>query len=183
MRTAGASRHRGAGIDRSRAELRRAEGFYRRAIERRPDFVEAQIRLGRVLGQLGRHQDAVAQLAAVSALLPKTERLLQYYAQMFLGHEEAALGRRDAARANFQAAAALYPTAQSPLLALSELARRYGDRQGAGGATRALAALPSDEELREEPWWVYTLAQGRHVDVRLAELRRPFRHPPAPERP
>ena len=44
------------------AELRRAEQLYKRALERNPHLVEARIRLGRVLGLRGRHEEAVGQL-------------------------------------------------------------------------------------------------------------------------
>ena len=176
-----ANRFERPGIDSAGTELRRAERYFRQALARRPDFIEARIRLGHVLGALDRHDDAAVELRSVLlALAPHGETLLRYYCQMFLGRAEAALGRRDAAREAFQAAASIYPTAQSPLLALSELARRHGDRRGALAAIRALAALDPEEDGRTEPWWVYTLAQGRSTDRLFGELRAPFLHPTPP---
>jgi tetratricopeptide (TPR) repeat protein len=102
------------------------------------------------------------------------ERELQYYANLYLGREEQALGRRDAARAAFERAASLYPRAQSPYLALSQLARRYGDRPGAWVALQPLLGLPARAPDREDPWWDYYGSAGRHADALLAELRTPF---------
>ena len=56
---------------------------------------------------------------------------------------------------HFERAAALYPRAQSPLLALSQLSRRAGDRPAAQRELRILAELPEDERQREDPWWNY----------------------------
>ncbi|MDQ2944122.1 MAG: hypothetical protein M3R21_10705, partial [Candidatus Dormibacteraeota bacterium] len=42
-------------LESERGELRQAEGFFRRALALRPDMGEAHLRLGRVLGQQGRH--------------------------------------------------------------------------------------------------------------------------------
>src|SRR5947199_348121 len=105
---------------------RQAEAFFRRALEVKPDHVEARLRHGRVLGGLGRHADAAAELR--QAIASADDTLLVYYGNLFLGAAEEELGHRDAARLAYEQAAASYPDAQSPLVALSRLARRYGDR-------------------------------------------------------
>jgi hypothetical protein len=69
----------------------------------------------------------------------------------------------------------LYPTAQSPLLALSSLARRRGDRAGVLGALQQLFALPANKRDRDDPWWTYHVEQARHADELLEQLCRPFR--------
>jgi hypothetical protein len=76
-------------------------------------------------------------------------RQLRYYAWLFLG---AATANSDEALSAYEEAARLYPTAQSPRLAL-------GDRS-------ALLSLPLDENEREDPWWSYHLFPGR--DTRAA---------------
>jgi tetratricopeptide (TPR) repeat protein len=154
-------------------ELREAEGFLRRAIEIKPDYSEARLRLGRVQGLLGRHAAAAKELR--EALASADEDLLRYYGELFLGAEEEALGRYDAAFDAYQQAAALYPTAQSPLLALSSLARRRGDRAGVLGALQQLFALPVEKPDRDDPWWAYHVEQARHADELLEQLCRPFR--------
>ena len=49
-------------LESERVELRRAEAFFRRALESDPNHVEARLRLGHVLGRLGRHGDAAREL-------------------------------------------------------------------------------------------------------------------------
>ena len=137
----------------ARVEQVRAERFFREALAIRPDNLEARVRHGHVLGELGRHaQAATALRAAVDGGV--AGRLL-YWAQLFLGKQEEMLGNRDRARASYERAAALFPRAQSPRLALSQLARRAGDRRAAQRELGELAELPADESQREDPWWDY----------------------------
>ena len=104
-----------------------------------------------------------------------TDPQLLYYAELFLGAEEEALGNRDAARVAYEQAAEHFPHAQSPPLALSQLARRYGDRGGALHAIARLFALPADErEPKDDPWWWYYVAQARDAEDLLAAMQRPF---------
>jgi tetratricopeptide (TPR) repeat protein len=154
-----------------RAELRQAEGFFRRALESKPDYGEARLRLGRVLGSLGRHVDAARELR--QALASVDDDLLRYYGELFLGAEEESLGQYDAAFDAYDRAAARYPTAQSPWLALSQLARRRGDRAAALRALQQVFDLPSEPD-RNDPWWTYYVAQARNIDQLLEDLRRPF---------
>jgi hypothetical protein len=83
--------------------------------------------------------------------------------RVHLGHVLLRLGER---------AASLYPTAQSPWLALSELARRRYDRPGALRAIDRLFALPADAGDRFDPWWTYQIAQARTADRLLDGVRR-----------
>ena len=156
----------------ARLELRQAERFFRRALEAKPDHVEARLRLGRVLGLLGQHADAARELRQVVGSVD--EDVLRYYGELFLGAEEEALSQFDPAFAAYQRAAALYPAAQSPWLALSSLGRRRGDRAEAQRALQHLFDLPSSAGGADDPWWTYYVAQARDVDALLDSLRRPF---------
>jgi len=78
-----------------------------------------------------------------------------YLAELFLGRAEETRGNDAAARAAFERASALYPKAQSPRLALSQIARRAGNRAAAQRELHALAELPNDQNQREDPWWLY----------------------------
>jgi tetratricopeptide (TPR) repeat protein len=156
-----------------RAELREAEGLFRRVLEITSDHVEARLRYGRVLGALGKHADAAVELRRAVADLADPQLL--YYAELFLGAEEEALGNRDAARVAYEEAAGVAPMAQSPLLALSQLARRYADRRGALRAVARLFALPGEERTdHDDPWWWYHVMQGRDADDLLAAMQRPY---------
>ena len=154
-----------------RTELREAETFFRRTLELKPDYAEARMRLGRVLAVLGRHADAAAELRR--ALEALTEAQLRYYASLFLGAEEEALNNREAARTAYEHAATLAPIAQSPLLALSQLARRSGDRAAALRAMDRMFALEIDDP-HDDPWWWYYVDQARDADDLLEAMRRPF---------
>jgi len=155
------------------SESRRAERFFRQAVALDPAFVEARLHLARTIGAAGRHEDAAAELQAAAA--SAREPVLQYYATLSLGREEQALGHRDAARAAFEHAASLYPRAQSPYLALSQLARRYGDKAGARRALQPVLDLPALKPAREDPWWDYHVSAGRHADALMTELSAAFR--------
>jgi tetratricopeptide (TPR) repeat protein len=150
-------------------ELRLAEQLYKRALERNPGLIEARIRLGRVLGLRGRHEEAVAQLRQAE---PVEEPILQFYVHLFLGGEFEALGNGVEARHAYERAAALAPTAQSPLLGLSRLAEEAGDRAAARELIARVLELPRVEPERADPWWVYEIAQARAVDAMVADLRQ-----------
>jgi predicted Zn-dependent protease len=154
-------------------ELREAEGLFRRLLEIKSDHMEARLRYGHVLGALGKHAEAALELRRAVADL--TDRQLLYYAELFLGREEEALGNRDAARVAYEQAAAIAPMAQSPLLALSQLARRYADRTVALRAIERLFALPAEERTEhDDPWWWYYVVQGRDANDLLEAMEQPY---------
>lgn len=156
-----------------RVELREAERFLRRATELKPELAEAQIRLGRVLAIMGRDGEAAEHLK--SGLAATDEHLLLYYGSLFLAAVEENLEHGDVARALYLQAAALFPRAQSPLLGLSELARRSGRRDEALGEMEKVYRLESNPRLDSDPWWIYNRAQGRHAEMLIDALQKPFR--------
>ncbi len=159
-------------IGSERDELRQADSFFKRALEIKPDAVETRLRQGRVQGELGRHAEAAISLEQVTHAA--TSSPMAYYADLFLGAEREALGRFDAARSSYEGAAALYPRAQSPLIALSQLARRNGDRAGALRSMEQLFALPAARDEHDDPWWAYYLYQARDAEALIDEVRKPF---------
>ena len=156
-----------------RTELREAEALFRRVLEIKPAHAEARLRYGRVLGLLGKYAESAVELRRAVADL--TDRQLRYYAGLFLGASEEALGNRDAARVAYEQAAELFPVAQSPLLALSQLARRYGDRRGALRAIdRLFTPLAAGRDEHDDPWWRYYVVQARDADELLDAMRQPY---------
>lgn len=147
------SNREGAAINTARGELTRAARFFRDTLALRPDHVHARIRYGRVLDEAGRHDDAARELRR--AIEDGASEEFLYLAQLFLGRAEDARGNVQAARVAFERALGLYPDAQSPRLALSQIARRVGDRAAAQHQLHAIAKLPDDERRREDPWWLY----------------------------
>jgi tetratricopeptide (TPR) repeat protein len=157
-----------------RTELREAEGLFRRVLEIKSNHAEARLRYGRVLGGLGKHAEAAAELRRAVAGL--ADRQMLYLAELFLGGEEEALGNRDSARLAYQQAADLYPMAQSPLVALSQLARRSGDRAGALREIGRLFALQEDDRgPQDDPWWWYYVVQARDAEELLEAMQQPYR--------
>ena len=142
-----------ASVSSARGELARAERFFRDTLGHQPDHVEARLRHGRVLDALGRHDEAVAELRR--AIADGASGSMLYLAHLFLGRAEESLHRGAAAREAFERASALYPHAQSPRLALSQIARRAGNRAEAQRQLQVIAALPDEERRREDPWWFY----------------------------
>jgi tetratricopeptide (TPR) repeat protein len=147
--------------------LREAERLLRRSVARGAP-AEARLRLGHVLGQLGWHAEAASTLREVLPQLDDTRA--RYFAELFLGSEEAALGRAAEARACFKRAAALSPGAQSPLLAWSALERRAGDVQAALDVLHRLETLPVGAEA-PDPWWIYFRSYASDADEQLAAVR------------
>jgi tetratricopeptide (TPR) repeat protein len=155
----------------AREERRRAEALLRRAIATNPDLAEAHLRLGRLLAIEAQYADAERELALSLEGLEDPEN--RYYAHLFLGAIQEATHQYHAAQATFARAADLFPDAQSPWLALAELARTRGDRAGALRAMQRVYALPPDGAGRD-PWWVYRLWQARDADRLMDDVRRPF---------
>jgi tetratricopeptide (TPR) repeat protein len=132
-----------------RTELQRAERFLREVLAVAPGVADAYLRLGHTLGELGRHKEAAAALRAAIAAEPDRRQL--YLSTLFLGREEEALGRLHEARRRYGEAVNMYPSAQSPQLALSRLARQTGDRASAQRSLQRLAGV----SMAVDPWWTF----------------------------
>jgi hypothetical protein len=141
--------------------------LFRRALAASPTHTEARIRLGRVLGQRGRHEEAVRELR--QALVGTKEELLQYFGHLFLGAAWHALSSADDARQAYERAAALYPRAQSPRIGLSVLAAASGDRQTAREVLQ-VTLVRDDVSREDDPWWSYSTSQARIGDQLLSQL-------------
>jgi tetratricopeptide (TPR) repeat protein len=150
-------------------EWRTAADRFRRALEVEPALIEARVRLGHVLERLGRYNDAVAELER--ALREGPSEALEYYAQIVLGRAYQAQARIDPAARAFERARALYPGAQSPRLALSEMARDRGDRIAALEALGPIAT-PRAGADRRDPYWTYHQTHVPGADALIADLRR-----------
>jgi VWFA-related protein len=173
-----------SGIHASESELKKAEELFRRALEVDPAFVEARIRLGRVLDLLGQPEQAVLELRqAVATLLSDDDStaspdatLMLYFAEMFFGAAAEELDERDRARASYARASELYPDAPSPKLAMSQLALRGNDHAAALDAVERALEPPGREH--DDPWWRYHTVQGRDAAVWFERLHRSLANEP-----
>jgi hypothetical protein len=145
-----------------RGELGDAASRLKRALELRSAHAEARLHYGRVLTLLGRASNAVPELR--SALAEAGEPEQRYYAQLFLGRALEGVNQPQPARAAYEAAAALFPRAQAPYLALSQMAAAAANSPAAAAALAPLFALPAVAEDRQDPWWTYFRSCGRQAE-------------------
>ncbi len=149
--------------------LRQAESDYRRALAIAGDLAEARIRLGHVLVERGRHQEALGQLSGAAEAVPDLGT--RYFAWLFLG--DAYAGARDtkSARQAYQRAHDLFPGARSIHLALSRLAAQEGNAGLAAAHVREALTLGPGVD----PWKSYYKAgPARHAVELLDRVRGQF---------
>lgn len=162
-------------VSSARTHLRNAEELFRKALDADPRMVEARIRLARVRADLGRHEEAARLLTEAAPFA--TDPVMAYYLRLFLGESAVAIGQQDVAQTSFQHAAELFPSAQTPRVALSQLARSLGNGAGAHAALGPLFALPADAPDRYDPWWDYHRGEGRYSDALFSDLYRLLERP------
>ena len=161
----GSPRTMGLNAGSRRSAIRDAEKFYRAALARLPDRLEARLRLGRVLQQRGELADARVQLAP---LVAAEDARIAYLSSLFLGGVEDASGNLDAALALYDKAVARVPIAQAARLAASELRHRRGERQAAADAVPPAAG---DANIGD-PWWTYVFGEYWREESLLDALRQ-----------
>lgn len=153
-------------------ELRRAEQLFRQALKVNPRHVEARLRLGQVLGQLRRSAEALVELRRVQT--ESRDPLLSFYTELFIGREEGSVNHVEAARVAYQRAADLFPRAQSPRIALSELHMRSGNRLEAARALDVVWGWGTSREDADDPWSNYLNSAGRAGGSQLDAIGAAF---------
>jgi tetratricopeptide (TPR) repeat protein len=159
------------GIPRAEVTNAEAERLFRRALQADPAYVEARVRLARLLDLRKRHAEAAAELDTALAAKPpdaKPTGVVAFYAHLFAGRAAQGLGRIDDAVHHYQEATALFPDAQSALLGLSQAALLRSDLAAALAPLGRLG--PRSVTFDADPWWQYRLGAGRDVDSLLSEI-------------
>lgn len=143
--------HNGRNPAAPRDLLRLAEQYLARALSKVPFSTEVRVHHGRVLGELGRREDAAAELtqAARAANAPR----VQFLAWIFAGENLATRDKVAAAEKAYRNAVALFPAAASARLALSLLAHRRGDHQSAFAALWEVERAATANAV--DPWDTY----------------------------
>jgi len=153
-------------------ELKRARKSYQKAIESNSNFAEGHLRLGRILGLLGIPYQAIAALHTAEMLIEDPQ--LSYYISLYLGREYEVISSREKAMEHYKRAATLYPAAQSPILALSQLAHSDNDTEHALDNIQRVFELPRHDSHNDDPLWAYDLSHVRDADVLIEEMHRMF---------
>lgn len=152
--------------------LATAERHYRAALTQDPRNREARVRLGRVLANLQRHAQALAELQ--SAADQTGPPVVQYYNWLFLGDILAKAGRLDEALSAFAQAAALYPRADAPRLGSSRVHSERGDMAAARHALGGFIGTTPDA-IGADPRWHYDRCSGRDARALYAAYVDDFR--------
>ena len=149
-----------------------AESYYRRALDLQPSLFDARLRLGRMLLEADRFDEALAQVTRASerATSPKEH----YLARLFLGRVHAGAGRWSESVAAHTAAGGLLADCQSWALALSYALLKLGAKDEALAQVR-IALERSNPARCEDPWWEYEFGYGRRADALLEQLREELR--------
>lgn len=151
-------------------ERRNAEQAFRRAVEVDPSHFEARLHLSHVLTSDGRYDEAARELSVVLAAARAPWH--RYFAFLFLGRAEEGRGRPADARAAYTEASRLFPRAQAPRLAISQIALRDGDR---ASATALFDFLTSEFRYDDEPWWRYDAVRTPETeDAWMRRMRAAF---------
>jgi tetratricopeptide (TPR) repeat protein len=160
------------GISSRETHLNRAESMLRKAIAAAPHFVEANLRLGRVLTQLRRPAEGLTFLKA--AIAESRDATVSYYAHLFAGDASLSLGRTADAQGSYEDALGVYPNAQAARLGLSAALHTAGDRPAAQAALLPTLLKPPPTNTADDPWWDYYFGDAATVDRLLGELREPL---------
>jgi len=143
-----------------------AERLYRRALEIDPSYVEARVRLARLLNHRGQHDEAAAEIG--KALDAKPAGVVGFYARVVAARIASSHHRYDEALQQYRAAAKLFANAQSAIVGASYAALMGAD---VADAVAPLAHLGATEAaLNGDPWWDYPLGAGRDVNALMAHL-------------
>ena len=143
-----------------------AEALYRRTLAIDPGYVEARVRLARLLDHRGRHDEASAEITR--ALDAKASGVVGFYAHIVAGRIATARGRHDDALRQYREASGLFRHAQSARLGASQAAIMSADVTDALEQLADLDGTQADDE--SDPWWSYQLGAGRDADALMAAL-------------
>jgi tetratricopeptide (TPR) repeat protein len=160
------------GVRPANVENAEAERLFRSALDVEPEFVEARVRLARLLEVRGRHAEAARELARALSGREHADPAVAFFAHLFAGRVDRALGKLDTAAAHFQDALALFPNAQSALLGASQVAVLRADVEGALASVRQLevANANASADAGTDPWWNYGIGLGRNANALLAAM-------------
>jgi tetratricopeptide (TPR) repeat protein len=157
--------------------LATAEKHYRAALAVSPGDRETRVRLGRVLANLRRPVQALAELQAAGKA--SGSPIVQYFNWLFLGDVLTDLGRPGDALTAFSEAAALYPDSDAARLGVSRVHSERGDPAAARRALGRFAGATPGADIGADPRWQYNRCLGRDAhavySAYVEQFRKEFR--------
>jgi hypothetical protein len=167
---AGSSRRPESRLRAADMALAQAATSYTRAIEAAPGHREARLRLGRVLLERGRPEQALRTLEPLT-----TARCTEWVcglAALFSGEAQEARGAKEDAAAAYAKASSAIAVRQSALLALMQLAIRRGEAAKAFDMSgQFLAKSPLAAQDTPDAWSVYVSGRRPDPEAVLGPLR------------
>ena len=160
------------GVESPQTHLRRAETLLRKSLASSPRFAEANLRLGRVLTQSQKHEEAL--LFFRTAIAESHDRALIYYAHLFSGDAEFSMGREADARSSYERALAVFPDAQAAQIGLAAVISAGGNREAALAAMLPTLTKAPAFRTGDDPWWDYYDGDAANLEILLDGLRAPF---------
>ena len=151
-------------------DLKDAERHYRQALIVDPTFIEARVRLGRVL-TLRKDAEGMKVLGQIDQ---SAETPYQYLARLFEGDMLEQRGDNADAERRYAAAITLLPTAQSARIALAHVRHARGARSEAARDIRSSAGA-SDVPDTSDPWFWYGRGTAWRAPGYLEQLRMMIR--------
>jgi tetratricopeptide (TPR) repeat protein len=164
-----------------RKTYEKCAGLYRDVLRRAPPppspaAEEIRVRLSHVLAMTGRFDEALEALAPLDAgaasSLPSE---LKYLEALFRGRALLGLGRPDAAVGEYRRAVSMFPTCQTPYVALSSALRAAGDLAGAREATTTMLSAPAPSVCPSDPWVRYPEGQSWRIEALVDRLHEAVR--------
>ncbi len=156
-------------------------GLYREALGQvppppSPGAEETRLRLSHVLAMTGRFYEALEALAPLDAGAASSLPVeLRYLEALFRGRALLGLGRPDAAAVEYRRAASLFPTCQTPYVALSGALRAAGDLAGARETTASMLSVPTLSVCPSDPWVRYPEGQSWRIEGLVDRLHEAVR--------
>jgi tetratricopeptide (TPR) repeat protein len=144
-----------------------AERLYRRTLAVDPSYVEARVRLARLLERRGQYKEADEQITVALDARPSGVPL--FFAHLIAGRIASVRGRYEDALRHYRAASGLNAGAQSALLGASHAALMLADVREALGPLEQLAGSAARSE--GDPWLDYEFGAGRDADALLTAVR------------
>lgn len=147
----------------------RAEDHFRLALSLRPDMMDARLRLGRVLLDVGRVSEADVELRAV--VVAAADARTVHLASLFLGEASEQAGHFEAAVQHYARAVALRPESQTAHVALAQASERMGDMDRARSVIAWFLRRPDPRGSQNDDWTSYPWGQFQEGFEALGRLR------------